>query len=318
MLAGLRFRWLVAAILVACIAVVVACSGSGSSTGIPPITGIVIRAETLTNGRGCGRGPAQLYKYAAIVYGYTDGPADVKGSYRTPVTAGVYDCFADGTFVELPQTGGSSTFRLDVFAYSEPAYAAASATIEGAGTNGDALRTTNPTWTTVCTATQLRDVQALAVCDPLVSGLAPSSVLLRTGVFSRADGTASVCIRTQGGDAGTDAGGDGGNTGDAASDAATDAAIDGSAEGGTDGGTIAPSGLVFSTLRIAVTTNGEAVPESNVVCPDTFVIPNATAGATYDLDVTLLDDAAQLVGKTKCSATAAAGVETAATCTPVQ
>lgn len=317
MLVGLRFRWLVAAILLACVAVVVACGGSGSTTGIPPITGIVIRAETLTNGRGCGRGPAQLFKYAAIVYGYTDGPADVKGSYRTPVTAGVYDCFADGTFVELPETGGSATFRLDVFAYSEPAYAAASATIESAGTNGDALRTTNPTWTTVCSATQLRDVQALAVCDPLISGLAPSSILLRTGVFSRADGTASICIRTLGGDAGTDAGGD--DAGDAAIDASADAATDdASAEGGTDGGT-APSGLVFSTVRIAVTTNGAATtPETSIACPDTFVIPNATAGATYDLDVTLLDDAAALVGKTRCAAQAAAGVETAATCTPVQ
>jgi hypothetical protein len=316
-LVGLRFRWLVAAILLACLTIFVACSGSGSSTGIPPITGIVIRAETLTTGRGCGRGPTQLFKYAAIVYGYTDGPADVKGSYRTPITAGVYDCFADGTFVELPQTAGSDTFRLDVFAYSEPAYAAARDTIESAGTNGDALRTTSPTWTTVCTATQLRDVQALAVCDPLVSGLAPSSVILRTGAFSRANGTVTICIRSILADAGTDAG-DAGDAGDASADGSTDAAASDAGDGGTDAGT-ATSSLVFSTVRVAARANGASVvPETTLACPETFVIPNATSGAAYELDVTLTDDLGALVGTTKCTAQAAPGVETAATCAPLQ
>ena len=315
---GLRFRWLVAAILLGCVAVFVACSGSSSSTGIPPITGIVIRAETLTTGRGCGRGPAQLFKYAAIVYGYTDGPTDVKGSYRTPITSGVYDCFTDGTFVELPETAGSTTFRLDVFAYSEPAYTAARAAIEGAGTNGDALRATSPTWTTVCSATQLRDVQALAVCDPLVSGLAPSSILLRTSAFSLAAGGATICSRTINADAGSDGGDDAGDAAtDAASDATVDAAPDGPSEAGTDAG---PSlGLVFSTVHVTTTSNGApTVPEATVSCPDTFVIPNATPNAAYTLDVTLRDDTAALVGTTKCTATASAGVETAATCTPVK
>lgn len=314
----LRFRWLLAAILLACVTIFVACSGSGSTTGIPPITGIVIRAETLTVGRGCGRGPTQLFKYAAIVYGYTDGPADVKGSYRTPITAGVYDCFADGTFVELPETAGSTTFRLEVFAYSEPAYTAARATVDTAGTNGDALRTTNPTWTTVCTATQLRDVQALAVCDPLVSGLAPSSVILRTEFFSRATGNGSICSRSLLSDAGATDAGDGGAGADGG-DASTDAsAPDAATDGGSDGG-LPTSGLVFSTLRVAARANGASVvPETNVSCPDTFVIPNAVAGAAYELDVALFDDTAALVGSTKCRAQAVAGVETAATCDPLQ
>lgn len=310
----LRLRWLVAAILLACLAIVVACSGSGSSTGIPPITGIVIRAETLTAGRGCGRAPTQLFKYTAIVYGYTGGPVDVKGSYRTPVTAGVYDCFADGTFVELPATGGSSTFRLEVFAYTEAAYLAAQATIEGAGTNGDALRTTNPTWTTVCTATQLRDVQALAVCDPLVSGLAPSTVILRTGVFSRASGGATLCIRSLN-DGGIDGGADASDAGDASDDGSADAGVDGGDAGSDAGPTNA---LTFATVRIAASSNGAAVANADVACPDTFEIPNAVAGATYDLDVTLLDETAALVGSTKCSAQAVAGVETAAVCAPIQ
>lgn len=308
----LRFRWLVAAILLACLTIFLACGGSGSSTGIPPITGIVIRAETLTVGRGCGRAPTQLFKYAAIVYGYTDGPEDVKGSYRTPVTAGVYDCFADGTFVELPATGGSTTFRLDVFAYSELAYVAAKATIDSAGTNGDALRTTNPTWTTVCTATQLRDVQALAVCDPLVSGIAPSSIILRTGVFSRANGGGTICVRSL-----TDAGSDAGDGGDGSSDASSEASADADAgDAGVDSGPSA--GLTFATVRVAATSNGTAVANADVACPDTFVIPNAVPNAPYDLDVTLLDDTAALVGTTKCTAQAVSGVETAAVCAPLQ
>jgi hypothetical protein len=313
---GLRFRWLVAAILLACVAVFVACGGSGSTTGIPPITGIIIRAETLTSGRGCGRGPTQLFKYAAIVYGYAEGPADVKGSYRTPVTAGVYDCFADGTFVELPETGGSTTFRIDVFGYTEPAYTSARDVIENAGTNGTALRdSTKPTWTTSCTATQLRDVQALAVCEPLVSGLAPSSIILRTAAFFRANGTQTICIGSIRADAGADAGdGDGGGGGDAAADGAIDAATEASAEGGIDAG-MAPLGLAFSTVRVTATSGGAAVvPQTDIRCPDTFVIPNAIADATYDLDVALLDDTAALVGTTKCSAKAVAGVETAASC----
>src|SRR5690606_24201914 len=151
-----------------------------------------------------------------------------------PVTAGIYDCFADGTFVELPQTGGSFTFRLDVFVYNEASYAAARAAIEGAGTNGDALRATQPTWTTVCTATQQRDVQTLAVCDPLFSGLAPSSIILRTGEFPRADGGVSVCSRTAA-DGGADAG-DAGDSGlDDAGDAGADAGDDAGAEDGGGG-----------------------------------------------------------------------------------
>lgn len=307
-----RFRWLYAAFSCALVAMFVACSGSGSSTGIPPITGIVIRAETLTTGRGCGRGENQLFKYAAIVYGYTEGPIDVKGSYRTPVTAGVYDCFADGTFVELPQTGGSFTFRLEVFAYSESAFVAARATIEAAGTNGDALRATSPTWTTTCTATQLRDVQALAVCEPLVSGVAPASIILRTGAFSRADGLVSVCGRAT-----TDGGVDAGDAGDAG-DAAADASEAG-ADGGDGGDAGTSAGTTFLTVRAKARANGaEVVPQTDIACPDTFVIANATVGAAYEIDVTLLDGVGATVGSTKCTAQAASGTETAATCPAIQ
>jgi hypothetical protein len=300
-----RFWWLLAATVIAGF---VACSGSGSTTGIPPITGIVIRAETLTTGRGCGQGPDQLFKYAAIVYGYTEGPVDVKGSYRTAVTAGVYDCFADGTFVELPETGGSFTYRLEVFAYSEPAYNAARATIEGAGTNGDAYRSANPTWTTVCTATQQANVQALAVCDPLVSGIAPATVILRTGAFSRASGVISVCARSI-----IDGGLDGGDGGDAEADSGDLDAGDAGGDAGTS------TGINFVTVRVTARANGsQVVPDTSVACPDTFVIPNATPGAAYEMDVTLLDGIGASVGTTKCAAQAVAGTETAATCTPVQ
>lgn len=153
-----------------------ACSGSSATTGVPPVTGIIVRAETLTGGRGCGTRPTQLFKYGVIVHGYTwtdrdaagPDPADPK-SYATPRAAGVFDCFADGTFVELPDEGGNTTYRLDVFAFNQPDYAAANGALEAAGTDAQRALEAKPTWTTECFATQQKDVQALAVCAPLVA-----------------------------------------------------------------------------------------------------------------------------------------------------
>ena len=91
-----------------------ACGGTTSDATIPPITGIVIRGDALTRGRGCGQGPGQVFKYAAVVFGQTDrtnngapvvpsgGPREDVNDYDLPVTAGVFDCYTDATFVQLP------------------------------------------------------------------------------------------------------------------------------------------------------------------------------------------------------------------------
>jgi len=307
----LRLRWLFVALVFFAF---LACSGSESTSGIPPITGITIRAETLTTGRGCGRGPTQLFKYAAVVYGYTNGLPNDRTSYQTALTAGVYDCFADGTFVELPAVSGSFTYRLEVYAFTAPAYDAAALAIETAGTNAETLRGTKPTWTTVCIATQQRDVQSLAICDPLTATINETRIVLPTGAFSRADGRVSTCVRTATVDAGTDAsdGGDGATDADAGdNDAGADAADAG------DGGL--PEGLGYVTVRATARVN-DMVPAApaEIPCPDTFTVHDAVPAAHYAIDVVLLDESGATVGTTTCTADTQDGKESSATCAPVE
>src|SRR6185369_467300 len=113
-----------------------------SSASVNPITGIVVRAETLTTGRGCGTSPTNVFKYAVVVFGFSGNgasPAD-RASYTTPVTANVFECFTDGAFIELTPVQGISTFRLEVYAYNQPAYAAGRSTIDVAGVDTNALK----------------------------------------------------------------------------------------------------------------------------------------------------------------------------------
>src|SRR6185295_8411509 len=99
-----------------------------------------VRAETLTADHGCGAASTQLFKYVVLVFG-ADPNADLAG-------ANVYDCFTDGTFVDLPPIGGKNAYRLEVFAYNKSAYDQAAATgLEGV------------------VATLARDAHTLAVAD---------------------------------------------------------------------------------------------------------------------------------------------------------
>lgn len=317
-----RLRALLGALTLALVAVALACSGSSGSAGIPPTTGIVIRAETLTTGRGCGREPTQLFKYAAVVFGYSGGDPAARESYGVPVTAGVYDCFADGTFIELPEINRSVTFRLEVFGFTEQAYLAAGGSVEAAGTDASALRDAGPTWTTTCFATQQRDVQSLAVCEPLAPTSAETRVVLRTGAFTRKDGRVTSCARAADAGGGDAAAGDAGDASSDAGDdgAAPDASIDdGGAGDDASAGDAGAGGLSFSTVRVRASIGGaEIAPPTDLACPDAFVIPNAVPKAEYRIDVELLGSASEAVGKTTCTAVAAAGVETAATCAPVE
>src|SRR6185436_3995006 len=84
-----------------------ACAGAGSTSGITTITGIVVRAETLTTGHGCGDKAEQLFKYGIVVFG--KNPGDDR--FEVPIAGNVYDCFTDGTFVRLPYVNGSNDYR---------------------------------------------------------------------------------------------------------------------------------------------------------------------------------------------------------------
>ena len=164
-----------------------ACGTSAGTDTAPPITGITVRAESITVGRGCGTATAQIFKYAVVV-----SAADKKF-----VAGNVYDCFADGTFVALPEARGA-TFTLDVLAFNQADYVASApgrqvtlgrqvedlignmnrnrAALTADGGEGDEraiqadfeqLKASQPTYSTTCTAEQVQLVQALAICKPL-------------------------------------------------------------------------------------------------------------------------------------------------------
>ncbi|MBX3233696.1 MAG: hypothetical protein KIT84_21355 [Labilithrix sp.] len=310
-----------------------------SSGGIPPATGILIRAETLTTGRGCGRGPTQLFKYAVVVYGYSgEGDPAVRSNYTRPAVANVFDCYVDGTFLELAPVGSNQTYRLEVYAYNEAAFSKSSGAILSAGTNVDVLRNTKPppTWTTECTATQSAEVETLALCDPLSAGLgafgvtpAATQISLATQSFRLPDGRLAVCGPTATppdagepdageDDAGEpDAGLEDADAGDDAGDAeAGDAGVaDDAGDAGDDAG--APtSGLVPFTIarirpRIGNTVAAEPI---DVTCPSPYLADVGPDPAEYTVDVGLVDDRGTVVGQTACIVTTETGIPNPAIC----
>lgn len=296
-----------------------ACSGS-SSTEVPPTTGILIRAETLTTGRGCGKDPTQLFKYAVVVFGYGgSGPENDRTSYTEAVTSNVFDCYTDGAFISLPAQSGSSTFRLEVYAYNEPAYTASRAQIDGAGTNTSALGETTPTWTTECTATQQANVQALASCDALKPGLGglggeagTTKITLATARFELPDGRVATCASAPANDAGTDASDEGGVETPEAGPDAGDAAVEASAP--LDAGAPITFTKVRVRPRVGATVAGPAV---DVTCPTAYATEVDAQPQRYELDVALLDEAGNVVdpgAQTVCTVTSQPGATSSAVC----
>jgi hypothetical protein len=170
-----------------------ACGSTTATTGITPITGIVVRSDALVTGLGCGTAPSQVFKYAVIVSG---GQKDTATGQRTgPSWGGVYDCFADATFVNLYVVpGGGYEYNVTILAFNADAYAKitpdptvvvgripeppdpsldagdATSLEENVKKADDAEKTLTPqaTWSTTCTATQQSNIQVLADCKPLV------------------------------------------------------------------------------------------------------------------------------------------------------
>jgi hypothetical protein len=157
--------------------------GSGDTSGITPITGIVVRADDLVAGHGCGTGPDQVYKYSVVV-----STVPEVGQDPAFIAGGTFDCFADATFVNLcASTNGSLTFNVEVYAFTQAQYAGVGATpgeladdpsycsLDGgpvpldvdACTARNALRA-EASFAASCTATQQSNIEVVAVCSPLV------------------------------------------------------------------------------------------------------------------------------------------------------
>lgn len=282
-----------------------ACGTSAPTDTLVPITGIVVRAESLTVGRGCGTGPTQIYKYVALVLGLNvaDVAVEVSKQRRDELIAvNVYDCFTDGLFVDLPPSGGSSDYDVQIYAYNRTAYEAAGGDTlfrgitqrlqvfrslllndGGAAERGaiDAdlkrLRATNPTYTTTCTAVELANVQSLAVCKPFAAGgtgvgmqSAPATITLSAASFTRAQGGALTC------------------------------------------------GVEYTSVRYRSGAGGAVGAATDAACAGlTITVSPATAPASWSIEVALLDGTGALVGQTTCGAETSPGLTTAAVCKPI-
>lgn len=290
-----------------------ACGSTSTETLFPPITGVTVKAETLTTGLGCGTGATQIFKYAVVVSTPVPNAPDAPKVYAA---SNLYDCFADGTFVDLPDIG-IAKYDIKVYAYSRAAFTAAGdnaiATIvnrmsrnrafvqaDAGGANELAaiaadlvlLRSTNPTYSTTCVATQLQLVQSLAVCDPLSLG-------------------------TTGLDKGNDAGAPG--------DATVLLPLARFDKTGT------PSGVTCDDQYVTVRTtvrvgSGAASPPTDTRCSglgdggltsSTITIAKAEAPASYAFTATLLRADGTTLGATTCGADTSPGLTTTATCQPL-
>ena len=161
------------------------CTTSAPSSPYTPITGIDIPSADLVIGHGCGNGAegqqGKVYRYAAVV-AYSDAGAGQGndgggGMVAHAVASGVFDCFADGIFSNLPQSdAGNLSFTIAIYAYNQcsfpPTLACATDTsaacpAEDPNVVAQSIAARPSNWTTTCTATQLPGVTVTADCLPL-------------------------------------------------------------------------------------------------------------------------------------------------------
>ncbi len=155
------------------------CPGSSTATTYTPYTGVNVPAAEILRGHRCGDGADDVYRYSVVVwYGGADG-GPLPG--QAPLYSGVWDCFTDAIFENLPAAdGGSTQFFLRVYAYTATGLPSALACPGGVlpdgapcAANGPVLSTIlggfGAQWETSCTATQLSGVPITAVCAVLAA-----------------------------------------------------------------------------------------------------------------------------------------------------
>lgn len=225
------------------------CPSTTTTASYTPVTGILIRSSSLVAGHGCGTAPGQVYRYSAVLT-YQAPPPDAGFSVdtSTPVETGVFDCFTDGLFSNLPAAPTNPyyySFDVKIYAYDKDAFPAAldcppggSAMPDGSPCPGDVTSVATAadveaaaTWTTTCTATQQSGVSVLAVCAPLQAPGAGADAGGDAGADSGADADAGAGTDADAGaEAGAGADADAGGGPDAAAEAGGDASPDSSAD----------------------------------------------------------------------------------------
>lgn len=259
-----------------------ACSGSSTTVSNPVTPAVLVRADDLTRGLGCGAGATQVWKYAAVLV----RPGTSPGEADTLVAGGLYDCFADAAFV-TPPVPSDAPLALDVYlfnraAFEGPSFQAQQAAIAAAPSNREALAKASPTWTTRCRATYLPDVVSYASCDAATATRA-------------ADGTTSgATVQIELG---------------SLVSAGTGAAL-------ACGTAFSGSRATYTVRSSSGTTTG-SVPASSCAVNPRIVVSPAEAPATYTFALELLDATSKVVGRTTCGASTSANLTATATCAPV-
>ncbi len=257
------------------------CPSTATTATYTPITGIVVSASSLVAGVGCGTAPDQVYKYAAVLYYASDAgvPND-----PNPVASGVFDCFADGVFSNLPSSdAGDLDFAVDVYAWSQASFPSdlqcpsspqspCPGDVGGNVTNDEATAT----WKTTCTGYQQSGTPVLAVCGPLqlVAGSADAG----GGAPDAAQGQGSIFVDTHGFVLSADAGG-----------------------GALQCGTGFDSAQATWQAPLEAGSQSGQIPA--VACPAPLTLGSAIPGAPYTLTVQLTQAGAP-VGQATCTATA--------------
>lgn len=146
---------------------------TASTSDETTITGVVVRTTQLLEGTGCGTRTGQVYKYLAVA---------VHAGQTEAVAAGVYDCFADAAFVNLPADPKTGTYDFEIFVYAFDAsrYEAQKGSIDdvmdamyppgGQAPSKPVLQSANalePYAKSRCTVTQALTVQSVAACTAL-------------------------------------------------------------------------------------------------------------------------------------------------------
>jgi hypothetical protein len=179
-----RLRALVPFAAAAVCVAAAACQSSTSTIAYTPITGIIVRGQGLIPDVGCGLGPDQVYRYAAVV-SYPPGLDAVASMGSSGPWSNISECFSDAVFENLPSsTAGDLLFDVVVYAYNFDDYQRAGLPADlGCYPSNSPADACTPaitfltpaqiqaaTWTTTCTATEQAGTPVLAVCLPPEGG----------------------------------------------------------------------------------------------------------------------------------------------------